>query len=115
MITTLLFLGIFSVLILKWLQTNKSLPPGPILPLPILRRLFWSEFYKKNDLEIICALEKKYNGVFSVHLGYRKAVLVSDFEKVQVRVANLLLLTYFLKRYMQFHSKEGRIQNDHSH
>ena len=84
MITTLLFLGIFSVLILKWLQTNKSLPPGPILPLPILRRLFWSEFYKKNDLEIICALEKKYHGVFSVHLGYRKAVLISDFETNRV-------------------------------
>ena len=88
MIATLLFLGIFSVLILKWLQIYKSFPPGPFLPLPTLRHLFLSEFYRKNDLEIICELEKKYNGVFSVHLGYRKIVLMSDFEKVQVIDAN---------------------------
>ena len=46
--------------------------------------MWWSEFYGKNDMEIIIELEKRYNGIFSVHVGYREVVIISDFEKVQV-------------------------------
>ena len=87
MILVLLAIGFFSVYIFKWLIDRQFQPPGPpeqLLPLPILRHLWWSEFYGKNDMEIIIELEKRYDGIFSVHLGYRKVVIISDFEKVQV-------------------------------
>ena len=63
---------------------RRALPPGPILPLPILRRLWWSRFYGKNEMEIILTLRKEYDGgIFSVNLGYRRVTIMSDFDKVQ--------------------------------
>ena len=84
MILVLLAIGFVSLFTFKWLFDRRFLPPGPLLPLPILRHLWWSEFYGKNDMEIIIELEKRYDGIFSVHVGYREVVIISDFEKVQV-------------------------------
>ena len=68
----------------KWFAHLRALPPGPVLPTPILRCLWWSRFYRKNDMDIILALEKEYGGIFTVNLGYRRVAIMSDFDTVQV-------------------------------
>ena len=74
-----------GLLILKWMARLRSLPPGPILPLMILRHLWWSKFYGKNDMEIILTLKEEYGGIFSVDIGYKRVVIMSDFDKAKVR------------------------------
>ena len=85
MISYIFLITFFAIFLCKYFADLKTLPPGPLLPIPILRWLPWTEFYGKNDMEIILSLEKKYKGVFNVHLRYRRVVMMSDFEKVQVK------------------------------
>ena len=86
MISLLLLVAIITILFIKWAINLRSLPPGPILPLPVLRRLcFWSDYYGKNDIDIILGLEKEYGATFSVNTGYRRVAIMSDIDKVQVR------------------------------
>ena len=90
MISTILVAAVVTILILKWVAYLRALPPGPILPLPVLRRMWWSKFYGKNDVDIILGLEKEYGGTFSVNTGSRRAVIMSDIDKVQVRICIIL-------------------------
>jgi len=83
MLVLILFIGLLTILLWRWFSALKSFPPGPIVPLPILRKLPWSEFYGKTDLDIILALEDRYDGVYNVHLGNKRVVIMSDFDKVQ--------------------------------
>ena len=85
MISAALTIVILSLLLLKWIVHLRALPPGPVLPLKILQRLWWSKFYGKNDMEIILALEKQYEGIFSINIGYKRVIIMSDFDKVQVQ------------------------------
>ena len=83
MISLLLVTAIVAILLLRWAARLHGLPPGPILPLQILRHLWWSKFYGKSDVEIIRALQKEHGGIFSVDIGYTRAIVMSDFDKVQ--------------------------------
>ena len=75
-----------AFLALKWVSYYRALPPGPFLPLPILRGLcFWSKYYGKSPIDIILALEKEYGGIFTVNTGKSRAVIISDVDKVHVR------------------------------
>ena len=75
-----------TILILKWVSHLRALPPGPFLPLPILRGFcFWSKFYGKSNIDIILDLEKEYGGIFTVNTGNRRVVIISDIDKVHVR------------------------------
>ena len=85
MISAALTIVILSLLLLKWIVHLRTLPPGPVLPLKILQRLWWSKFYGKNEMEIILALEKQYEGIFSINIGYKRVIIMSDFDKVQVQ------------------------------
>ena len=84
MISLLLVTAIVAILLLRWAARLRELPPGPILPLQILRHLWWSKFFGKSDVEIIRTLQKEYEGIFSVNIGYTRAIVMSDFDKVQV-------------------------------
>ena len=84
MISLLLVTAILAILLLRWAARLRELPPGPVLPLHILRHLWWSKFYGKSDVEIIRTLQKEYGGIFSVNIGYTRAIVMSDFDKVQV-------------------------------
>ena len=84
MISLLLVTAIVAILLLRWAAHLRELPPGPILPLQILRHVCWSKFYGKSDVEIIRTLQKEYGGIFSVNIGYTRAIVMSDFDKVQV-------------------------------
>ena len=84
MISLLLVTVIFAILLLRWAARLRELPPGPILPLQILRQLWWSKFYGISDVEIIRTLQKEYGGIFSVNIGYTRAIVMSDFDRVQV-------------------------------
>ena len=84
MISLLLVTAIVAILLLRWAARLHELPPGPILPLQILRHLWLSKFYGKSDVEIIRGLEKEYGSIFSVNIGYTRAIVMSDFDKVQV-------------------------------
>ena len=84
MLSVLLVVALVALLTCNWFVHLRALPPGPILPLPILRHLWWSRFYRKNDMDIILTLRREYEGgIFSVNLGYRRVTIMSDFEKVQ--------------------------------
>ena len=85
MISAALTIVILSLLLLKWIVHLRALPPGPVLPLKILQRLWWSKFYGKDEMEIILALEKEYEGIFSINIGYKRVIIMSDFDKVQVQ------------------------------
>ena len=81
------------ILVLKWVSHLRALPPGPLLPLPILRGFcFWSSFYGKSDIDIILALEREYGGVFAVNTGSRRMVIISDIDKVHVRSSYKVLI-----------------------
>ena len=84
MISLLLVTAIVAILLMRRVARLRELPPGPILPLQILRHLWWSKFYGKSDVEIIRTLQKEYGGIFSVNIGYTIAIVMSDFDKVQV-------------------------------
>ena len=74
------------VLIKKWLTYLRTLPPGPILPLSVLRHLcWWSKFYGKSDLDIILGLGNEYSGTFCVNIGLERVAIMSDMKEVQVK------------------------------
>ena len=85
MLSILLVVTLVAILTYNWVAHLRALPLGPLLPLPILRRLWWSRFYRKNKMDIILTLRREYKGgIFSVNLGYRRVTIMSDFDKVQV-------------------------------
>ena len=85
MLSSLLVVAFITLLTLKYIVYLRALPPGPLIPLQILRRLRWSRFYGKSDIDIILGLKEEYGSTFSVISGYRKVVIMSDIDKVQVR------------------------------
>ena len=79
------FVAAVTILALQWVSYYRALPPGPCLPLPILRNYcFWSNHYGKSYIDIILALEKEYGGIFTVNTGNRRAVIISDIDTVHV-------------------------------
>ena len=84
----LIFLAIVLIVILatRWYQRLLRLPPGPVLPLPLLKRIWFSKYYQKTNIEVFLALEKEYGqgGMFSAHIGSRRVVVITDYAKVQV-------------------------------
>ena len=79
------FVAAVTILALKWVSNYRALPPGPFLPLPILRNYcFWSNHYGKSYIDIILVLEKEYGGIFTVNTGNRRAVIISDIDTVHV-------------------------------
>ena len=103
MISAALTIVILSLLLLRWFGHVRTLPPGPVLPLKILRRLWWSKFYGKNDMEIILALEKQYEGIFSINIGYKRVIMMSDFDKVQVQkmFSDAKLVLFLLRKLLK--------------
>ena len=85
MLSLLLVVALVTLLTLKCIGYLRALPPGPLIPLQILRRLRWSRFYGKSDIDIILGLKEEYGSTFSVISGYRKVVIMSDIDQVQVR------------------------------
>ena len=74
-----------ALLLLKWRARLRNIPPGTILPLKILIHRWWSKLYGKNGMEIILALKEEYGGIFSIHIGYKRVIIMADFDKVQVK------------------------------
>ena len=88
MLPIVLAVTLIAIYATKWLLYLRSLPPGPILPLNVLRHLWWSKFYGKSKIEIFLALKKEYGakGMFSVNITWGKRIIVmTDFDKVQVK------------------------------
>ena len=85
MLSSLLVVAFITLLTLKYIVYLRALPPGPLIPLQILRRLRWSRFYGKSDIDIILGLKEEYGSTFSVISGYRKVVIMSDIDQVRVR------------------------------
>ena len=85
MLSSLLVVAFITLLLLKYILYSRALPPGPLIPLQILRRLRWSRFYGKSDIDIILGLKEEYGSTFSVISGYRKVVIMSDIDQVRVR------------------------------
>jgi len=65
-----------------WLKGPKGIPPGPLLPLPLLRILPTSICFGLEDLEAIEAVRKKYGNNFSLHMGNRRVIFISNYEDV---------------------------------
>ena len=86
MLPIFLAVVLITVLATRWYRHLLRLPPGPILPLPLLRRIWFSKFYQKTNMEVFLALEKEYGqgGMFSAHIGRRRVVVMTDYAKVQV-------------------------------
>ena len=63
-------------------RVPKGLPPGPFLPLPILRRLPFSGYFGLTPLEAFDELRKKHGDLFSVHLGHKRVVMMCDYKQV---------------------------------
>ena len=103
MISAALTIVILSLLLLKWIVHLRALPPGPVLPLKILQCLWWSKFYGKNEMEIILALEKEYEGIFSINIGYKRVIMMSDFDKVQVQkmFSDAKLVLFLLRKLLK--------------
>ena len=86
MLPIVLAVTLIAVYATRWLLYLRSLPPGPIFPLNVLRHLWWSKFYGKSKLETFLALKKEYGGkgMFSVNITWGKRIIVmTDFDKVQ--------------------------------
>ena len=90
MVPLVLALTLITIFATRWLLYLRSLPPGPILPLTILRHLWWSKFYGKSNMEIFLTLNEDYGdkGMFSAHIGRRRVIVMTDFDKVQVDIQN---------------------------
>ncbi|NXP54026.1 CP2W1 protein, partial [Heliornis fulica] len=75
----LLLSAVLHVLkVLKQLLLN--LPPGPI-PLPIIGNLHLLDI-KRQDRSLM-KVSEKYGPVFTVHLGFQKAVVLTGYEAVK--------------------------------
>ena len=93
MLPIVLAVTLIAVYATRWLLYLRSLPPAPILPLNVLRHLWWSKFYGKSKLETFLALKKEYGGkgMFSVNITWGKRIIVmTDFDKVQVKLSSPL-------------------------
>ena len=114
MVPLVLALTLITIFATRWLLHLRSLPPGPILPLTILRRLWWSKFYGKSNMEIFLTLNEDYGdkGMFSVHIGRRRVIVMTDFDKVQVDIQNpiqILIIHCLYSRHCLLWSKQSDI------
>ena len=62
---------------------HPKFPPGPFIPVPVLTKLPWSEYFGMSPLTLFKALRKEYGNTFSVHLGHRRVVMMSAYEDVR--------------------------------
>ena len=88
-------LGLLAILVL-WVilvhvflsfRVTPGLPPGPFLPLPVLRHLPFSGYCGMTAIEAFDELRRQYGDMFSVHLGHRRVVMMCNFEKVRINCA----------------------------
>ena len=54
-------------------------------------------------MEIILALEKQYEGIFSINIGYKRVIMMSDFDKVQVQkmFSDAKLVLFLLRKLLK--------------
>lgn len=75
--------NLVAVYIYLKLRMPKNFPPGPFLPLPLLKLLPWSRYYGMSELQMFRQLRKDYGDTFSAHIGYRRVIMMSDYETVK--------------------------------
>ncbi len=72
------------VLIYLRFRIPRGMPPGPFLPLPVLRVLPFSRYYRLTAIEAFDELRRRHGDIFSVHLGHKRVVIMCDFDQVQI-------------------------------
>jgi len=73
---------VLFILTYFWLRGPKGIPPGPLLPLPLLQLLPTSVCFRLKDLEAIEAIRKQYGNNFSLHMGDRRVIFISNYNDV---------------------------------
>ncbi len=57
---------------------KRNLPPGPVLPLPILAFLTGL-----SPLTLLESFASKYGGLFSVNLGHKNVIVLTNIDEIK--------------------------------
>ncbi len=70
-------------LFVVFIKVPKDFPPGPWLPLPILCILPFGRYWGMNRLAVFRDLRVRYGDLYTVHLGHKRIVMMTNLEQVQ--------------------------------